>query len=197
MDFDFSADPFQQLNDSVATAAGKGLKDANAMALATASRDGKPSVRIVLYKGIVRGGLSFYTNYQGRKGRELLENPYASVCFYWPTLDQQVRVEGRVAPLTREESEAYFRTRHRLSQLGAWASDQSQEIPNLEALQKKVEAFDEQFRDQEVPCPPHWGGFHLVPDRFEFWFGREGRLHERYCYEKADAGLWRRVMRSP
>ncbi|HRO67845.1 MAG TPA: pyridoxamine 5'-phosphate oxidase [Pseudobdellovibrionaceae bacterium] len=196
MNFDFSADPFLQLDGFVKQAAEKGLKDPNAMALATATEEGKPSVRIVLYKGLIRGGLSFYTNYEGRKGRELAGNPFASVCFFWPTLDVQIRVEGEVAPLTRDESEAYFRTRARLSQVGAWASHQSETISGTAELQAHVDEIEKRFQGREIPCPPHWGGFHLIPSSFEFWFNRSGRLHERFCFLREGSG-WKRLMKSP
>lgn len=197
MSFDRSADPFASLDLLVKQATEAGLKDPNAMALATCEPATlQPSVRIVLYKGLVRGGLSFYTNYEGRKGQELTANDRASVCFFWTTMDTQIRVEGRVARLTREESEAYFRTRPRLSQLGAWASAQSSRIADLESLQAKVDSYEKEFAGADIPCPPHWGGFHLVPTAFEFWFAKQGRLHERYCYER-DRNGWRSFMRSP
>lgn len=197
MDFEFQRDPFEQLDLCVKAASEKGIKDPNAVALATAGSDAKPSVRIVLYKGRLRGGLSFYTNYEGRKGQELLKNPEAAFCFYWPMFDLQVRVEGAVKPMERADSEAYFRGRPRLSQVGAWASHQSEEITGIEQLQKQVDEIEARFAGKDIPCPPHWGGFLLIPRAFEFWFGREGRLHERYCYEASEAGSWRRFMRSP
>lgn len=196
MNFDFAADPFQQLDACVEEAARVGLKDANAMALATVGPDGKPSVRIVLYKGALRGGLSFYTNYEGRKGRELAGNANASLCFFWPTLDLQIRVEGEVLPLSRMESESYFASRPRLSQLGAWASHQSDEIESPDELQSRLEHYEDLFRGKEIPCPPYWGGYHLIPTAFEFWFGRQGRLHDRFCFARDGQG-WRRFMRSP
>ncbi|MBX2989008.1 MAG: pyridoxamine 5'-phosphate oxidase [Bdellovibrionaceae bacterium] len=196
MKFDLSADPFHHLDQLVKEAADHGVKDANAMALATLGDNDMPSVRIVLYKGRIRGGLSFYTNYEGRKGRELDHHPLASVCFFWPALERQLRVEGEVKKLTREESEAYFRTRPRLSQLGAWASRQSEKIADIEELEERLIAVEKKYENQTVPCPPHWGGFHLIPSAFEFWFGRNGRLHERYCYERRGGG-WDTFMRSP
>ncbi|MBX3041734.1 MAG: pyridoxamine 5'-phosphate oxidase [Bdellovibrionaceae bacterium] len=196
MNFDFSADPFQQLDGFVKEAAERGLKDPNAMALATVSEDGKPSVRIVLYKGLIRGGFSFYTNYEGRKGRELAGNPFASLCFFWPTMDLQIRVEGKTAPLTRAESEAYFKTRPRLSQIGAWASHQSETISGTDELQAQVDEVDKRFQGQDIPCPPHWGGFHLIPSAIEFWFNRNGRLHERFCFLR-EGNDWKRLMKSP
>lgn len=196
MTFDSAVDPFVHLQTLVKDAADQGLVDANAMTLATVGLDQKPSARIVLFKGLVRGGLSFYTNYEGRKGRELEANPAVSAVFFWPTLARQIRVDGEAVKLTREESEAYFRTRPRLSQLGAWASQQSEEISDHEILEEKVRRYDVKFHEQDVPCPPHWGGFHIIPSAFEFWFGLSGRLHERHCYERAGQG-WRTFMRSP
>lgn len=197
MMFSHRSDPFENLEILVKDATEKGLRDANAMALATVdAATRQPSVRIVLFKGLIRGGLSFYTNYEGRKGRELLADSLASVCFFWPTLETQIRVEGTVARLTREESDAYFRTRPRLSQLGAWASHQSDEIANHEDLERRIAEFEEKFKGVDVPCPSNWGGYRLIPTGFEFWFARQGRLHERYCYEKQGAD-WRRFMRSP
>lgn len=196
MSFPFAADPFVSLDQKVAEATAQGIRDANAMTLATVGEGGRPAARIVLYKGLIRGGLSFYTNFKSRKGRELAANERASAVFFWPSLHEQIRVEGRVVKLLRAESEAYFRTRPRESQLGAWASAQSEEIANLDELAAKVELIERRFAGQEVPCPPHWGGYHLVPEAFEFWIGRSGRLHERYCFEKQGRD-WRRFMRSP
>lgn len=198
MKFDFSADPLQQLDDSVKEAAEKGLKDPNAMSLATADSKGKPSVRIVLYKGLIRGGFSFYTNYEGRKGRELAANPHGALCFYWPSFDLQIRAEGLVKPLTREESEAYFRTRPRLSQLGAWASRQSEALDGMETLQAEVAGYEQRFLGQDIPCPPHWGGYHLVPLDMEFLFMKSGRLHERFWFSRpSSADIWNRRMKFP
>lgn len=196
MSFDPAVDPFIHLEALVKDAADRGLVDANAMALATVGSDNQPSVRIVLFKGLVRGGLSFYTNYESRKARELADHPKVSAVFFWPSLARQIRVEGEVHKLYRSESEAYFATRPRLSQLGAWASAQSEEIADHEVLENQVRFFDAKFAGQTVPCPPNWGGYHIVPSAFEFWFGLSGRLHERYCYVRQGDG-WRRFMRSP
>lgn len=197
MSFSFAADPFLNLDRKVDEAAAQGIRDANAMTLATLGADHRPSARVVLYKGLIRGGLSFYTNYQSRKGQELAGNHFASAVFFWPSMHEQVRVEGEVIKLSPEESEAYFRTRPRESQIGAWASAQSEEIKNLEELATKVELYERRFAGQDIPCPLHWGGYHLIPSSFEFWIGRTGRLHERYCYERQPDGGWRRFMRSP
>lgn len=193
-----SPDPFRQFLTEFRKAEEAGISQPEAMSLATSGSSGQPSLRTVLFKGLVRGGFSFYTNYESTKARELAENPRASLLFFWEPLAQQVRVEGRVAKLTREESEAYFRTRPRLSQLGAWASAQSQRIGSTAELQAKVDAVDERYRNQEVPCPPHWGGYQLVPVTIEFWYGKAGRLHERFVYErKTPEDAWSIHMKSP
>lgn len=192
-------DPFEWFQQEYDEAVVAKIPDPNAMQLATIGPDGTPSVRTVLYKGLVRGGLSFYTNYKSAKSRDLAAVNRAAVNFFWPELQRQIRVEGLVDRLTREESEAYFHTRPRLSQIGAWASEQSREIPDFEWLENRVREFEKKFADQEVPCPPDWGGFRLVPLKMEFWFGRQGRLHERFVFERSspDTREWRRYLQSP
>lgn len=199
MIIDFQQDPFKHLANELSKAEGSFAKDHNAMFLATAGKSGQPAVRTVLYKGLVRGGLSFYTNYNSPKSRDLKENPLASALFFWPHLDQQVRLEGQVFMLSRQETEAYFATRPRLSQIGAWASNQSEEIQSLELLERKVKSYEQKYHGSVIPCPPHWGGWHLIPRKFEFWFGREGRLHERYIYEREDirSAEWKTYMKAP
>ncbi len=198
MAFDFARDPFENLLDQIDLAGVSGVKEPIAMSLATATKDGLPDVRAVLFKGLVRGGLSFYTNYDSQKSQELSENPNASALFFWAPLAQQIRVIGKVDRLTREESEAYFASRPRLSQIGAWASLQSQEIPSFDFLNDRVKVFEEKFANQIVPCPSNWGGFRILPLRIEFWFGREGRLHERFVYERKDFSVnWTRKFVSP
>jgi pyridoxamine 5'-phosphate oxidase len=158
------------------------------VALATASPDGAPSARMVLLKGADERGFVFHTNYESRKGRELAANPRAALLFYWAELGRQVRVEGRVERVTHEESEAYFRTRPRGGQLAAWASAQSEPIESREALEARfAEAAAEHSGD--VPLPPHWGGFRLVPEVYEFWQHRENRLHDRFRYRR-EGGAW-------
>lgn len=193
---DFSTDPFVHFERLLQEALEKKVLEANAMALATVDEKNAPSVRIVYYKGMIRGGFSFYTNYQGAKARDIEKNPQVCANIFWAELAQQVRISGRAEKLTRAENEAYFATRARLSQLGAWASQQSEIIPNYEYFQKKLAEYETKFLNQEVPCPPHWGGYRILPQEIEFWFGHLGRLHERYVYEKAAAG-WRTFMRSP
>jgi len=196
--FDFKKDPLEHFDFLISEAKKHITKDHNAMALATCSKDGTPSVRTVLFKGMVRGGFSFYTNYDSQKSHELLETKKAAALFFWAPLEEQIRIEGVVEKLTREESEAYFKTRARLSQIGAWASEQSHRIAHFDDLQQKVHDLEHRFKGQDVPCPPNWGGFRLVPLRMEFWFGRSGRLHERYVYERASVqDAWKTYMKSP
>jgi pyridoxamine 5'-phosphate oxidase len=197
-DFDFALDPLVSLQKQILRAKNTGIQDANAMSLATADKYGLPSVRAVLFKGLVRDGLSFYTNYNSPKAQALVLNPRAALLFFWESLHTQIRISGTVDKTTRAESEAYFATRARLSQAGAWASDQSKEIPSFPYLEEKVDAIEKKYEGKTIPCPPHWGGFRLVPLKVEFWFGRAGRLHERYVFERTSAGSeWQRKLLSP
>jgi pyridoxamine 5'-phosphate oxidase len=158
------------------------------VALATATSDGAPSVRMVLLKGADERGFVFHTNYESRKGRELAANPRAALLFYWAELGRQVRVAGQVERVEREESEAYFRTRPRGGQLAAWASAQSEPIDSRETLERRFAETQAEYPG-EVPLPPHWGGFRLVPEIYEFWEHRENRLHDRFRY-RAESGEW-------
>ncbi|SHE95974.1 Pyridoxamine 5'-phosphate oxidase [Fodinibius roseus] len=173
------------------------LLDPNAMTLATATREGVPASRIVLLKGVDRDGFRFYTNYASRKGRELEENPQAALCFYWPPLERQVRIEGQVQKVSRAKSADYFRRRPRLSQLGAWASQQSSRVDSRNELEDTFREAEKRFENQEVPLPEFWGGYLLVPEYIEFWQGRKGRLHDRICYERQGEGLWEIFRLSP
>lgn len=196
--FDLSLDPISHFKNSFEEAKKLVPKDPNAVYLATSTVAGVPSVRTVLFKGLVRGGFSFYTNYESQKSQELLANPRAALLFYWPAFDHQVRIEGVVEKLTREESEAYFKTRGRLSQLGAWASHQSQSLLDTDALERRVQEFEKQFEGQEVPCPLNWGGFLVQPLLIEFWFGKNARLHERYVYQRPNvSSAWQTGMKFP
>lgn len=167
-----------------------------AMALATATRKGAPSIRMVLHRGFSRGGFVFYTNYNSRKAAELLANPRAAIVFHWPLLERQVRAEGRVEKLTRLESDRYFGSRPRESRLSAWISPQSAEIPDRAFLERKFEEARMSFTGKAVPRPPFWGGFRLIPDQIEFWHGQPYRLHDRICYLKKSRG-WRTICLAP
>ena len=172
-----------------------GLKEPTAMTLATASKGGVPSARTVLLKGYDEKGFLFFTNYGSRKGRELSENPFAELLFYWMDLRKQVRISGRVEKVSKEESEKYFKTRPLNSQIGAWVSRQSEIIPDRKFLEEKYKEYSEKYKE-DVPLPPFWGGFRLIPERFEFWQGRENRLHDRICYLKKN-GEWEIMRLAP
>ncbi len=196
--FDFAKDPLESLQKQILHAKKSGVYDSTAMSLATVSKNGLPSVRAVLFKGLVRQGISFYTNYNSPKADDLDANPNAGLLFFWDSLHTQIRITGPVDRLTRAESEAYFATRDRLSQIGAWASAQSQEISSFQVLEEKVKAIENKYMNQAIPCPPHWGGFRVIPLHMEFWFGRAGRLHERYVFDRTDtAAIWQRKLLSP
>lgn len=200
-EFSFTRDPFESFLDELKTAEQAGQKEPNAMTLATVTATGQPRARIVLFKGYSEGELSkgfrFFTNYDSDKGHEL-ERGRAALLFHWNLLERQVRVEGRVEKTSRQESEDYFRTRPRLSQLGAWSSEQSREIPNHAWVDERLASFEAKFSGGDVPCPPHWGGYRLIPFEIEFWFARAGRMHERYVFQRLnETDPWRRFMRSP
>jgi pyridoxamine 5'-phosphate oxidase len=162
----------------------------DAMSLSTVTPDGRPTARMVLLKQVDAEGFVFFTNYNSNKARQLEINPYAALVFYWPQLERQVRVEGKVSKTSKEESSAYFKTRPRESQIGAWASPQSDVISAREVLEQRAHELAEQYCDREIDCPAHWGGFRLIPDRIEFWKGRVGRLHDRILYELQPDESW-------
>jgi pyridoxamine 5'-phosphate oxidase len=173
-----------------------GIRLPNAIALATADRDARPSVRHVLLRGITDDGFSFYTNHGSTKGQELGANPQAAFSVYWRELDRQVNVAGSARRLSDEESDAYFATRPREARLGAWASRQSAEIASREALMERFARFDRTYPGENVPRPPFWGGYLIGPERIEFWIGRRFRLHDRFLYRR-EADRWRRTRLSP
>ena len=171
--------------------------EANAMSLATAGKDGRVSNRYVLLKGVDEDGIRFYSNYDSNKGRQIADNARAAVAFLWAYLGRQVRFEGSIAKTSREDSEQYFHSRPRGSQLGACASTQSSEVESWETLGQRKAELESQYADQEIPLPDNWGGYKIVPDRIEFWQGRSNRLHDRIVYELQADRTWRRFRISP
>ncbi len=160
------------------------LNEPASMMLSTADVNGNPSARIVLLKEIDDSGFVFYTNYGSRKGKDLKENPKAALTFFWDELLRQIRIEGRIEKISRESSKEYFSSRPHESQIGAWVSEQSSVIPNREILENKFDELEEKFGNKEIPLPEFWGGYKVIPNYFEFWQGRENRLHDRICYNK-------------
>lgn len=188
---DAGSDPLPLFDRWYAEAVGSGVYLPESMTLATADEDGKPSARLVLLKGNDQNGFVFFTNYESRKARELEANPAATLVFHWPVLQRQVRIEGTVTRVSKEESEAYFRTRTRGSQIGAWASDQSQALPSRGTLEERVKEVEERFQGGQIPLPPFWGGYRLYHTHVEFWQGRANRLHDRVSFSRHGDG-WTR-----
>ncbi|SRR5665213_34041 len=171
--------------------------DANAFALATMSPRGTPSNRIVLLKGLDHRGFIFFTNYRSQKGQEISHKAVASLLFFWPELIRQVRIDGKVEKISSKESDVYFKTRPRGSQIGAWASDQSKIVPNREFLENREKELEAQYQEKTIPRPPYWGGYRVIPKSIEFWQGRPNRLHDRLRYARQSKGVWLMQRLSP
>ena len=190
-------DPISQFAKWFAEAMDADLYEPNTMTLATASPDGKPSARVLLLKGFDENGFTFYTNYLSRKGKEIAKNPAAAMVFFWGELERQVRIEGVLEKVSKEESERYFHSRPKISQLGAIASPQSQEIVSKKLLEESLQTLEGKYADSTVPKPSHWGGYILKPQVVEFWQGGPARLHDRIVYKKADKQKWKIVRLAP
>ncbi len=191
-----TTDPLAQLQEWYAAARAAGVAEPEAAALATATPDGRPSVRIVLLRGVGPEGIAFYTNYESRKGRELAANPRAALAIPWPAQHRQVRLEGPVERVASDQSDAYFESRPRGSRIGAWASRQGTVLPDRRSLEARFDELEAEWRTRDIPRPPYWGGYLLRPEAIEFWEGRPSRLHDRIHYLREDGG-WRAERLSP
>lgn len=193
---DLYAEALTRFDELYARAMESGLRDANAMTVATVGSNGRPASRVVLLKSHDARGFVFYTNYDSRKGDELFANPYAALCLFWHELHEQVRIEGLCHPVPDEEGDAYFATRPRLSQIGAWASDQSRPLASRALFEQRIAEVEARFAGRDVARPPRWSGFRVVPQRIEFWRGIENRLHERTVYWP-EGGQWHKGLLFP
>jgi pyridoxamine 5'-phosphate oxidase len=188
--------PIKRFHAAFSRAQDGGVELPDAATLATVDEDGRPTARMVLLKQADQDGFVFYTNLDSQKGREIENNPNVALCFWWPALQEQIRIEGAVVPVSDGEADAYFATRDRNSQIGAWASRQSGELGSLEEMRGEFESVAEQYEDRDVPRPPNWSGFRVRPERIEFWLGKPHRLHERYLYTRR-GNDWVITMLSP
>lgn len=185
---DVDSNPILQLEQWLSEAIEAEVLEANAMMVATVDGSGQPSARVVLLRELTQSGLAFYTNYESRKGQDLLNNPKVSATFFWPELERQVRIEGECFRMTEEESDAYFSSRPAGSRLGAWASPQSQELPNRASLDDRYSEIEKKFQGKEITRPPFWGGYRIAPHHIEFWQGRASRLHDRIRFQRDQEG---------
>jgi pyridoxamine 5'-phosphate oxidase len=183
-------DPFARFHEWMAEAEASEPSEANAMTVATATLDGIPSARAVLLKGVDRRGFVFFTNMESRKAAELAANPRLALLFHWKSLGRQVRIDGRVECVTAAEADAYFVTRPRVSKLGAWASDQSRPLPDRATLERRLADLDKRYPGDDIPRPPHWSGYRVIPHHFEFWQSMDFRLHDRTVYTRTTDGRW-------
>jgi pyridoxamine 5'-phosphate oxidase len=193
---DMEKDPILQFEKWFAIAMEQKVEEQNSFVLSTATLTGIPSARVVLLKSVDARGFIFFTNYESRKGKELEENPFTSMTFYWPTLHRQIRIEGEVKRVSEQESKEYFHSRPKASQAGAWVSPQSSPISSRKELEEKHAAFMSKHESQEIPAPEHWGGYRITPKHIEFWQGRTNRLHDRIAYT-LDKGKWRIYRMAP
>lgn len=191
LETDVAADPFEQFNKWWDEAIKSELDEVNAMTLATASATGMPSARIVLLKSVSADGFVFFTNYNSHKGKEIEENPFACLVFFWKELERQVRISGTIEKTSEAESDEYFHSRPVGSRIGAWASPQSSIIPSRETIEKNMLKYETEFAGEEINRPPHWGGYIVKPTVIEFWQGRPSRLHDRIQYSKQEKGGWK------